>query len=113
MHHVLSFLGFFIAVLVAARVVPGIRVKSKTGVLVFALVFALLDKLLFIPLALVTLPFVIISLGLFLILINAFIFWLAEKLVSGIEVDGFGAALFGSVVVSVINWAIHFVVRAF
>ncbi|MFI5289557.1 MAG: phage holin family protein [Polyangia bacterium] len=111
MHHLLSFLGFFAAVLVAAKVVPGIRVKSVGGALVFALVFAILEKLLFYPLTLITLPLVIMSFGLFLIIINAFLFWLADKLVSKVEVDGFGAALFGSVVVSVLNWGIHFVLR--
>lgn len=111
MHHLLSFVGFFVAVLITAKVVPGIRVKSLGGALLFALVFAILEKLLFYPLTLITLPFVILSFGLFLIVINAFLFWLADKLVENVEVDGFGAALLGSVLVSVLNWGIHHLIR--
>jgi putative membrane protein len=110
-HHLIHFLAFVVAVMLTARVVPGIRVKSFTGALFFSIVFALLNKLLFLPLVMFTFPVVVISLGLFLILINAFLFWLAEKVVSGVEVDGFGSALFASVVVSIINWGITFLLR--
>jgi putative membrane protein len=111
LHHVVGFLAFAVAVLVTARVVPGIRVKSFGGALVFALVFALLNKLLFLPLVMFTFPIVVVSLGLFLIIINAFLFWLADKIVKGVELDGFGAALVGSIVVTIINWAIMFALR--
>src|SRR5688572_6573042 len=110
-HHLVQFFAFVVAVMLAARVVPGIKVKSFGGALVFSLVFALLNKLLFVPLALLTAPLIMITLGLFLIVINAFFFWLADKVVKGVEIDGFGSALAGSVVVSLINWAIHFALR--
>src|SRR5437016_5334368 len=110
-HHLIQFLAFVVAVMLTARWVPGIRVKSFGSALVFSLVFALLNKLLFIPLVMFTFPIVVISLGLFLIIINAFLFWLSDKIVKGVEIDGFGAALLGSVVVSIINWAITFVLR--
>src|SRR5947209_8676096 len=107
-HHVVSFLAFAVAVLVTARMVPGIKVKSFGGALVFSLVFALLSKLLFLPLVMFTFPIVVVSLGLFMIVINAFVFWLADKLVKGVELEGFGTAVLASVVVTVINWAIMF-----
>ncbi len=110
-HHLIHFLAFVVAVMITAKLVPGVRVKSFTGALFFAIVFALLNKLLFLPLVMFTFPIVLISLGLFLILINAFLFWLAEKVVSGVEVDGFGSALLASVVVTLVNWAITFVLR--
>jgi putative membrane protein len=105
-HHVISFLAFTVAVLGAARVVPGIKVKSFGSAMLFALVFALLNKLLFLPIALLTFPLLLLTLGLGIILINAFIFWLADKVVSGVEVRSFGSALIGSLVATVINWAI-------
>src|SRR3954464_11539956 len=110
-HHLIGFLAFVVAVMITAKMVPGVRVKSFGGALVFALVFALLNKLLFLPLVMFTFPIVVISLGLFLIIINAFLFWLAEKVVTGVEVDGFGSALLASIVVSLVNWAITFVLR--
>lgn len=105
-HHLIHFAAFVAAVLLTARVVPGIRIKSIGSAIVFALVFALLEKLLFLPLALVSFPFVLITFGLFLIVINAFLFWLADKIVAGVEIDGFGCALLGSIVVSAINWGV-------
>jgi putative membrane protein len=105
-HHLIHFAAFVAAVLLTAKVVPGIRVKSIGSAIIFSLVFALLDKLLFLPLAVVSFPFVMVTFGLFLVIINAFLFWLADKIVAGVEIDGFGSALLGSVVVSAINWGV-------
>jgi putative membrane protein len=106
LHHVVTFLAFTLAVFLAAKIVPGIRVKSFP--ILFALVFAVLNKLLFLPLVAVTLPFVVVTLGLFVFFINAFLFWLAGKIVSSVEVDGFGSALLGSLVTSGLNALILF-----
>jgi putative membrane protein len=110
-HHLIQFFAFVAAVLITAKMVPGIRVKSIGGGIVFSLVFALLNKLLFVPLVMVTFPIVVVSLGLFLVIINAFIFWLTDKIVKGVEVDGFGAAVLGSVVVTLVNWGITWALR--
>jgi putative membrane protein len=111
LHHVVQFVAFALAVLATARLVPGIRVRSFGSALLFAVVFALLEKLLFGALVVVTLPLVLLSFGLFLIIINAFLFWVADKLVEGVELDGFGSAIAGSIVVSIINWAITWGLR--
>jgi putative membrane protein len=112
LHHVLQFVGFVVAVLLAARVVPGIKVKSVGGVVVFALVLALLNKLV-LPFVLVfTFPLILLTLGLGLILVNAFMWWLADKVVSGVQIDGYGAAIAASVVTTLINWGIHLLLRA-
>jgi putative membrane protein len=72
----------------------------------FALVFALLNKLLFLPIAIVTLPIMIVTLTLFRFVINAFLLWLADKVVKGVEIESFGAALLGAIVVTFFNWGI-------
>jgi putative membrane protein len=105
-HHLVHFACFVAAVLLTAKIVPGIRVKSLGSAIFFSFVFALLDKLLFIPLVAASFPLVLISLGLFIVIINAFLFWLADKIVSGVEIDGFGTAILGSIVVSALNWGI-------
>jgi putative membrane protein len=110
-HHIIHLAVFALAVLIAARVVPGIRVKSFGSAFIFAVVLAILNKLLFGVLVFLSLPFVLVSFGLFLLVINAFLFWLADKIVAGVELDGFGAAILGSLVTSVINWAIIFILR--
>ncbi len=105
-HHLIQFLVTALAVLFAAKVVPGVRAKSLGSAFVFAVVLAILSKLLFGLLVVLSLPFILVTFGLFLIVINAFLFWLADKLVDGVEVDGFGAAILGSLVTSTITWVI-------
>ena len=62
-------------------------------------------------LVLLTLPVTLVTLGLFLFIINALMFWAAASLVSGLSVTGFGAALIGSVIYSVLQLAIDFVLE--
>lgn len=104
--HLVHILVTALAVLLTAKVVPGVRARSFGGAFVFALVLAILSKLLFKVLVLLSLPFVLVTFGLFLVVINAFLYWLADKLVEGVEVDGPSAALVGSVVTSAVTWLI-------
>jgi putative membrane protein len=104
MHHLIHVLLSALAVLLAAKVVPGLRVRSFGSAVFFAVVLAILNKLLYGVLVFFSLPFIIITLGLFLFVINAFLFWLADKVVDGVTVDGAGAALLGSLVTSLITW---------
>ena len=110
LNHLAHLIVYAVAVMIAARIVPGIRVRSFGGALIFALVFAVLDKLLFWVLLVFTLPAVLLSFGLFVFVINALIFWLADRLTDSIEVDGFGAALLGSFVTTVLNVALTWVI---
>ncbi len=109
LHHLIQLLVTAVAVLVAARLVPGIRVKSFGSAVFFAFVLAVLNVLAYKLLVVLALPFILITLGLFLIVINGFLFWLADKVVEGVEVDGFGSAILGSLVTSLVSWAIRFV----
>ena len=60
-------------------------------------------------LVLLTLPVTLVTLGLFLFIVNALMFWAAASLLSGLNVSGFGAALVGSLVYSILLLAIEFV----
>ena len=110
-HHLIHLLVTAVAVLIAARIVPGIRVKSFGSAVVFAFVLAVLNVILGKILIVLALPFVLLTLGLFLIVINGFLFWLADKVVEGVEIDGFGSAMLGSLVTSVLSWAMLYVLR--
>ena len=92
------------AVYVAARLVPGIRVEGLQALLITALVLGLVNAVIRPVLVVVTLPLTLVTLGLFLIILNAFCFWLTSALVPGFRVGGFGPALLGSLVVSLISW---------
>ena len=109
-NHVIHLIILALAVLVTARVVPGIRARGFGGALLFAFVFAVLDKLLFWVLAILAFPAMILTLGLFTFVINGFLFLLADKLVDGVEVDGWVPAILGAFVTSVVNmvalWAL-------
>lgn len=102
-YHVVHLLVLAVSVLVAARVVPGIRAKGFGAALTFAFVFAVLDKLLFWVLAILSFPAILLTFGLFVFVINGVIFWLADKLVGGVEVDGLLPATLGALVTSVVN----------
>ena len=111
LHHIIHLLVTAVAVLIAARIVPGIRVRSFGSAVVFAFVLAILNVILAKVLIVLALPLVLLTLGLFLIVINGFLFWLADKVVEGVEVDGFGSAILGSLVTSLAGWAIFFLLH--
>lgn len=91
------------ALLVVASVVPGIIITSLTSAIVAALVLGILNVLVKPVLVVLTLPITFLTLGLFLLVINAAIFLLAGHLVSGFSVTGWLPALVGSIVVSVMS----------
>jgi putative membrane protein len=89
------------ALLLVAHLYPGVKVSSFGAALVAALVLGLLNTLVRPLLVLLTLPVTVLTLGLFLFVINALMFWAAASLLSGLEVTGFVAALVGSLIYSV------------
>jgi len=92
-----------LAVLIAAYLLPGIRVDNYLSALLVAVVLALLNGFLKPVLILLTIPFTVFTLGLFLFVINAAMVLLAAKFVSGFLVDGFWWALFFSVLMSILT----------
>ncbi|SMO54217.1 phage holin family protein [Solitalea koreensis] len=82
-------------------ILPGVHIKNIETALILALVLAILNMLLKPLLVLFTLPITILTLGLFLFVINALIIQFAAKLVTGFIVDGFWSALLFSLLLSV------------
>jgi putative membrane protein len=89
------------ALLLVAHLYPGVTVKSFSAALGAALVLGLLNTLVRPLLVLLTLPVTILTLGLFLFVVNALMFWAAASLLDGLNVAGFTAALIGSLIYSV------------
>ena len=94
------------ALLLVAHVYPGVTVASFSSAMIAALVLGLLNALVRPLLVLLTLPVTLITLGLFLFVINALMFWSASGLLNGFHVAGFGAALVGSVIYSLCGMVI-------
>ena len=94
------------ALLLVAHLYPGVTVASFGAALVAALVLGLLNTLVRPLLVLLTLPVTVLTLGLFLFVINALMFWSAAGVLSGFHVSGFGAALIGSLIYSLCGMVI-------
>lgn len=94
------------ALLLVAHLYPGVTVKSFGTAMIAALVLGLLNTLVRPLLVLLTLPVTLITLGLFLFVINALMFWAAAEVLDGFGVAGFSAALIGSVLYSLCGMVI-------
>ncbi len=92
-----------VALLVVAYILPGITVASFGSALIAALVLGLLNTLVKPLLILLTLPITIVTLGLFLLVLNALVFWFAGSVLKGFHVNGFWWAVLGAVVYSLVS----------
>jgi putative membrane protein len=100
-----------VAVFIAAYFVPGVVVDGFGTALVVAIVLGLLNAFIKPILTILTIPITILTLGLFLVVINVLMIYLTDYLVDGFRVSGFIAALLFSIVVSVVGWLIDTVVN--
>lgn len=98
-----------LALLAVAYLYPGVHVDSFFAAAVAALVLGLVNAVIRPVLVVLTLPVTIVTLGLFLFVINAALFWFVAQLVKGFAVEGFLAALVGSVLYSLITLAVSWV----
>ncbi|NJK93281.1 MAG: phage holin family protein [Blastochloris sp.] len=92
-----------LAVFLAAFIIPGISYDSWKSLLIASLVLGLLNTFLKPIITLLSLPFIVLTLGLFLLIVNAITLSLTGWLVDGFQVSGFWPALFGSLVISLVN----------
>lgn len=97
--------------LVAHLYSSGIVVASFVSAMIAALVLGLFNTLVRPLLVLLTLPVTLVTLGLFLFVINALMFWAAASVLSGFHVTGFGAALIGSLLYSACGMVIDVAVE--
>ncbi len=95
-----------VALLIVAYVLPGITVASFGSALIAALVLGLLNAVVKPLLILLTLPLTIVTLGLFLLVLNALVFWFAGSVLKGFQVDGFWWAVIGAIVYSIVSTAL-------
>ena len=95
-----------LAILAAAYIVPGIEVSGGLALLAAALVLGLVNAVVRPVLLFLAFPFTLVTLGLFIFLLNAFCLWLTALLVKGFDVHGFWAAVLGAMIVSVVSWIV-------
>jgi len=92
-----------LAVIIGAYILPGVQVVSFWSALLVALVLSLLNITIKPLLIIFTIPITLLTLGLFLLVINALIILLADAIIAGFVVDGFWWALAFSLILSIIN----------
>jgi putative membrane protein len=103
----LTWLATAISLLITAWIVPGLVIKGFTAAAIGAIVLGLINAIVKPILILFTLPLTILTLGLFLLVINAIAFGLVGYFTPGFEVNGFFPALFGSIVLSLVSGLIN------
>lgn len=109
---ILTWLLAACALLVVAYLYPGVQVQSFTSALIAAAVIGLFNAVLRPILVILTLPVTIVTLGLFLFVINALLFWAAASVLDGFQVNGFLAALLGSLIYSVLMLLVNTALRS-
>ncbi|WP_417370838.1 phage holin family protein [Gelidibacter japonicus] len=107
MNLILRLLLTAVAVVILAKFLPGVEVAGFTSAIILAVVLALLDTIVKPILVILTLPITILTLGLFLLVINACIILLADEFMGGFEVNGFWIALLFSVLLSFLQSVLY------
>ena len=103
----IKWLALTAAIMVTSYLIDGISVESISSAFLAAAVLGILNVLLR-PIALIlTLPVNILSLGLFTFVINAFMLIITSRLIPGFNVNGFWAAITGSLLISIVGWVIN------
>ena len=93
-----------VSLIAVAYLMPSISVSSFTTALVAALILGLVNAVIRPILILLTLPATILTLGLFIFVINGLLFWFVGSFIEGFVVGGFWAGFFGAIVYSLISW---------
>jgi len=99
-----------LALLTVAYVLPGIHIDGFTAALVAALILGLINTLLRPLLILLTLPVTVVTLGLFILVINGLLFWFAGSVLKGFEVSGFWVGVLGALLYSIFSSVLTMIV---
>jgi putative membrane protein len=94
-----------VAILIISYLFPKmIRVDGLMAALVAAFLLGIVNVIIRPILVFLTLPLTVLTLGLFLLVINGLMLWLVAALVKGFHVNGFWGAVFGSILISIVSW---------
>ena len=95
-----------VALLAVAYLLPSIHVASFGAAMIAAVLLGLVNAVLRPLLILLTLPVTLLTFGLFLLVINGLMFWFAGSMIDGFAVESFWSAFFGSLLYSLVSWAL-------
>ena len=106
MRLLLTWLINALALLALKYIMPSITVDSFITALIVAIVLGFINTLIRPIFVILTLPVTILTLGLFIFVINGLLFWAVGSFVPGFHVDGFWSGVFGAIIYSIISWAL-------
>jgi putative membrane protein len=106
MRLLLTWLINALALLALKYIMPSITVDSFVTALIVAVVLGFINTLIRPIFVILTLPVTILTLGLFIFVINGLLFWAVGSFVPGFHVDGFWSGVFGAIIYSIISWAL-------
>ena len=95
-----------LALIAVAYLMPSIAVSSFWAALVAALVLGLVNAIIRPVLFVLTLPVTVVTLGLFIFVLNGLLFWFVGSFIRGFEVAGFWSGVFGAILFSIVSWAL-------
>lgn len=108
---ILNLLILSVSIFLVAQLLPGVTVRSFGAGVKVAVVYSIIDFLLYRLLVFFSAPFILITFGLFVLVINGFLLWLTNALMDDFEIDGCGTAVLASFLISVSNmilgWALY------
>jgi putative membrane protein len=107
MNFIIKILISAIVAFVLSKILSGVHIDSIVTALIFAVVLAALDAIVKPILVILTLPVTVVTLGLFLFVINAIVILLASKSIGGIKIDGFWWAMLFSIILSIFDTAVQ------
>lgn len=100
-----------LALLAAAAIIPGFHVDSLYAALIAALVLGLVNALVRPIILILTLPVTIVTLGLFVFIVNALMLWLVSTVVKGVEIEGFVPAVSAAILLWIVGMATNWIVK--
>jgi len=95
-----------VALMALPFLMSSVQVTNFTTALIAALVLGLVNTLIRPVLVILTLPVTVVSLGLFILVINALLFWMVSHWIDGFNVNGFWSAFIAAILYSIISWAL-------
>lgn len=98
-----------VLLLLVAKIVSGIEISDWGSAIFAAIVLGIVNAIIKPVLIILTIPITVLTLGLFLLVINALMLWMAGSLVNGVRIKGFWYALIGSIVLSILNTLVYMV----
>lgn len=109
MNWILPFVINATSLLIADYLVEGIHIDSALMAILSALLLGIINTILKPIFTLISLPFIILTFGLFVLVINTMLLGITSLIIPGFSIDSFGAAFLGALIISLVSWLLNII----